>query len=99
MPYVHTVLAIATFVAIPLISVLIFIYALIFHDLWGSVYGTWLFTYSVSSVCLAPMDLLVIYPTFESMREQYKTWMEQDAEELRQLEYRAIEKQEQNESK
>ena len=76
MPYVHTVLAIATFVAIPLISVLIFIYALIFDDLWGSVYGTWLFTYSVSSVCLAPMDLLVIYPTFESMREQYKTWME-----------------------
>ena len=71
MPYIHVLLTFATFAVIPVVSVLLYLYILIKNtdDLWGSCYGTWMLTYSVSCACLAPMDVLVIYPTFESMRD------------------------------
>ena len=92
MPYVHMVLIITTFGVIPVVAVLIFIYALIVQDLWGTCYGTWVLTYAVSCVCLIPYDILLVYPSFMDMKEQYYVWTEQDAEELRDLEQKARKK-------
>ena len=78
-PYMHLIFTFATFVVVPVVAILIFIYVLIADNIWGTCYGTWLLTYSLSCICLTPWAILIIYPTFMAMKEQYEDWMEQDA--------------------